>query len=491
MPQHGLADKAQRRKMFKLTTVMSNADYNESMSDDSSDARDITFFTKQLLVEVMRKDVVCAYKVNSEETDFGFEYVKRATLREINYGPADAGTAQESSIAGEVCVRQGFKVCSKCGKVQLEGRGEKQNHSYSCPVRRGKATAEDAVEECLFLYREFETEAIRMLIPETSAVDITAGIVNSFVAAVLLGLKKKFGNVDHLSMTVSEEPIPESEFRKRYLVIYDSVPGGTGYLKQLAQNGSEFMSILKLAYEAMEGCGCKDDPKRDGCYRCLYAYRQSSSLGNISRKRAMEVLGAILKDSELEKVPCLDEVDVSNLFDSALEKMFVDALSGAVGPDGKHVKCMREIVNGKPGYSLKIGEFSWEVEPQVDLGPAQGVSAVCRPDFIIWPVGLSADDDRKPIAVFTDGFEYHKGRIADDILKRESINRSGRFHAWSLSYKDVEHAIKSIHGNYYLDLLRIPELPSEALYNKAINGRSGGFDPAKEAVLQSCLVSGA
>ena len=483
----GWADKAQRRKMLKLTTVMSNADYNESMSDDSSDAREITFFTKQLLVEVMRKDVVCAYKVDNDETDFGFEYVKRATLREINYGPADNGTAQESSIAGEVCVRQGFRVCSKCGKVQLEGRSEKQNHSYSCPVRRGRTSAEDAVEECLFLYREFETEAIRMLIPETSAVDITAGIVDSFVAAVLLGLKKKFGNVDHLSMTVSEEPIPESGFRKRYLVIYDSVPGGTGYLKQLAQNGSEFMSVLKLAYEAMEECGCKDDPSRDGCYRCLYAYRQSSSLGNISRKRAMEVLGAILKDSELENVSCLDEVDVSNLFDSALEKMFVDALSGAVGPDDKHAKCMREIVNGKPGYSLKVGEFSWEIEPQVDLGPAQGVSAACRPDFVLWPVGLCADDERKPIAVFTDGFEYHKGRIADDILKREAINRSGRFRTWSLSYKDVEHAIKNVHGSYYLDLLRIPELPSEALYNKAITGRSGGFDPAKESPFSSLV----
>lgn len=476
----GWADKAQRRKMLKLTTVMSNADYNESMSDDSSDAREITFFTKQLLVEVMRKDVVCAYKVNSEETDFGFEYVKRATLREINYGPANTGTAQESSIAGEACVRQGFKVCSKCGKVQLAGRNEGQNHSYSCLVRRGRVSAEEAVEECLFLYREFETEAIRMLIPETSAVDITAGIVDSFVAAVLLGLKKKFGNVDHLSMTVSEEPVPESGFRKRYLVIYDSVPGGTGYLKQLAQNGFEFMAVLRLAYEAMEECGCKDDPNRDGCYRCLYAYRHSSSLGNISRKRAMEVLGAILKDCELEKVPCLDEVDVSSLFDSALEKVFVDALSGAMGPDGKHAKCMREIVNGKPGYSLKIGESLWEVEPQVDLDPAQGVSAVCRPDFVLWPVGLEARDARRPVAVFTDGFEYHKGRIADDVLKRESINRSGRFRTWSLSYRDIEHAIKS-NGAYYLDLLRIPELPTKALYTMAIDGHSGGFDPAKES----------
>lgn len=475
----GWADKAQRRKMLKLATVISNVDYNESLSDDSSDAREVTFFTRQLLVEVdERKDVVRAYKAKSDDIDFGFEYVRRATLREINYGPTEAGTAQESMVAGESCIRSGFKVCMKCGKVQALGK--KENHSYFCDVTRGKISHEEAVEECLFLYREFETEAVRMLIPETTAVDITEGIVESFKAAVFLGLKKKFGNVDHLSMAISEEPVPESGFRKRYLVIYDSVPGGTGYLKQLVRDGKEFMTILQLAYDAMSECGCKDDPNRDGCYRCLYAYRQSNNMGSISRHRAIDVLGAILASEDLEEVSCLDEVSVSNLFDSELEKLFVDALSGMKGPDGKTAKCMREVVNGKPGYSLKVGEFLWEIEPQVELGPADGVSVQCKPDFVFWPVALGRSDERKPIAVFTDGFEFHKKKVADDTLKREAICRSGRFHVWSLSYKDIESAIKGAQGSYYLNLLRIPELPTENLYNNIIAGKSGGFAPEKE-----------
>lgn len=475
----GWADKAQRRKMLKLATVVSNVDYNESLSDDSSDAREVTFFTKQLLVEVdERRDVVRAYKVKSDDIDFGFEYVKRAMLREINYGPTEAGTAQESMVAGESCIRSGFKVCMKCGKVQIPGA--KENHSYFCDVTRGKASHEDAVEECLFLYREFETEAVRMLIPETTAVDITEGIVESFKAAVFLGLKKKFGNVDHLSMAISEEPVPESGFRKRYLVIFDSVPGGTGYLKQLVRDGKEFMSILQLAYDAMSECGCKDDPNRDGCYRCLYAYRQSNNIGSISRHRAMDVLGAILASEDLEEVACLDEVSVNNLFDSELEKLFVDALSGMKGPDGKTTKCMREVVNGKPGYSLKIGESLWEIEPQVELGPADGVSVQCKPDFVFWPVALGQNDERKPIAVFTDGFEFHKKKAADDTLKREAICRSARFHVWSLSYKDVESAIKGTQGDYYLNLFRIPELPTESIYNGMIAGKAGGFAPEKE-----------
>ena len=482
----GWADKAQRRKMLKLSTVVSNGDYSETMSDDSSDRRTVEFFSRQLLVEVDKdKDVVRAYKVKSDDIDFGFEYVRKAKLREINYGRANAGTAHESSIAGQTYARTGFKVCMKCGKVQKEGEGP--DHTRFCHVSRNLISHEEAVEECLFLYREFETEAVRMLIPETSAVDIADGIVESFKAAVMLGLRKKYGNVDHLSMTVSEEPVPESGFRKRYLVIYDSVPGGTGYLKQLLRDDREFLSVLQMSLDAMEGCSCKDDPHKDGCYRCLYVYRQSHNIGSISRAKALEVLHAILAAERVETVSCLDDVDVNNLFDSALEKMFVDALSGAVGPDGKAVKCDREVVNGKPGYSIRVGQHVWEVEPQVDLDSSRGVSIKCRPDFVLWPVGFGKEDARKPIAVFTDGFEYHKARVADDVLKRESICRSGVFRVWSLSYKDVEHAIKGTHGDYYLDVLRIPELPNEAFYERGIVNAPSRFEPDKETPFSSLI----
>lgn len=32
----------------------------------------------------------------------------------------------------------------------------------------------------------------------------------------------------------------------------------------------------------MENCSCKDISQKDGCYHCLYAYRQSQQIGNIS-----------------------------------------------------------------------------------------------------------------------------------------------------------------------------------------------------------------
>lgn len=85
----------------------------------------------------------------------------------------------------------------------------------------------DAYEECLFLYREFSAEILRLLVPATT-MDATNIRLESFVAAFMLGMKEYFGNVDHLRAAVSEAPVPDADYRKQYLVIYDSVPGGTG-----------------------------------------------------------------------------------------------------------------------------------------------------------------------------------------------------------------------------------------------------------------------
>jgi DEAD/DEAH box helicase domain-containing protein len=43
-----------------------------------------------------------------------------------------------------------------------------------------------------------------------------------------------------------------------------------------------------------------------------------------------------------------------------------------------------------------------------------------------------------PIAVFLDGFRFHKQCVADDSAKRLSLVQSGRFRVWSLTWDDVQ-----------------------------------------------------
>ena len=227
----GWADAGQVRSMFKVQMVYSNMKEEESQIGDDSEDRASMFYDKELLVDVDEdKDVIQAFEMDNKEFKWGYEFLQKATMREINFGEQSI-TGDKLLVAGHEGVRKGFPICKYCGKIQVQG--EKPKHSRFCKMVKDNTIVTDPFEECLFLYREFETEALRLLIHATT-MDATNVRVESFVAAFILGMKKKFGNVDYLRATISEVPVPEADYRKQYLVIYDSVPGGTGYLKQLS-----------------------------------------------------------------------------------------------------------------------------------------------------------------------------------------------------------------------------------------------------------------
>ena len=115
----------------------------------------------------------------------------------------------------------------------------------------------------------------------------------TFEACLDLGLRKKFrGNPDHLHILSHTEPTEDGN-RRRYLVIYDSVPGGTGFLKELARP-ENFFDILQLALDTLVSCKCRQSPEKQACYRCLYSYRVQRELKLISRQLGIEMLSEIL-----------------------------------------------------------------------------------------------------------------------------------------------------------------------------------------------------
>ena len=100
-------------------------------------------------------------------------------------------------------------------------------------------------------------------------------------------------------------------------MVYDSVPGGTGYLKQLMQHDNALIEIFAKALEVLENCKCKEDPKKNGCYHCLFAYRQSKNIGEISRSVAIQLLNSILRGKDnIEAIDSLGRIKTNRLFDS-------------------------------------------------------------------------------------------------------------------------------------------------------------------------------
>ena len=446
------ANVAQKRTLLRFRQAMANARDDHSRIDDSSDDREPRFFVRQLLVDFEPSDVTIAWKLESDEIAFGFEFIRRASFRDINFG--EAGRNGESfRVADRDSVRPGFKLCRHCGMVQkppkrrLDGQqAPAQSHARDCLAFGGDNP--DNIIDCLYLYREFASEALRILVPYTrSGLDET--VLQSFMAALQLGLKQRFGGkVDHLRITPQEEPGVDGAPRRQYVLLYDSVPGGTGYLHQLLSEDAQTLGeVLQHAYKLIQACPCQSDPDKDGCYRCVYQYRQGRAMAQVSRKTAAGVLGELVGSlDKLTRVASVSQILINPHFDSVLESRFVEALrrlGGARDAAGNNalptVRVMQEVVQGKSGYLLEVGGERYWMRLQVDLGPGDGVAVRTRPDFLLTPVRSTSK--RRSIAVYADGWADHQNCLREDARKRSALVASGLFWVWSVTWDDVEAAL--------------------------------------------------
>lgn len=440
------ANVTQKRTLLRFRQAMANANDRYARIDDSSDDREPRFFLRQLLVDFEPAAVEIAWKLESDTLAFGFEFIRHANFRDINFGERGK-TGESFCVADQELVRPGFKLCRHCGMVQKPPRrkpsGEAapaQTHMRDCQAYCSDDPKH--IIDCLYLYREFASEALRILVPYTrSGLDET--VLQSFMAALQLGLKKRFGGkVDHLRITAQEEPGKDGAPKRHYVLLYDSVPGGTGYLHQLlSQDAQTLGDVLQQAHAAIQGCSCNENPEKDGCYRCLYQYRQGRAMAQVSRRAAMAVLGDLVGSlGHLERVKSISEIFINPQFDSELESRFVESLRRLSGV-GKlpTVRVMQEVVQGKTGYLLEVGAERYWMRTQVDLGPEQGVAVASRPDFLLVPVRPGAS--RRPIAVFADGWAYHRDCLREDARKRSALVASGRYWVWSVTWDDVAAAL--------------------------------------------------
>lgn len=313
-------------------------------------------------------------------------------------------------------------------------------HDLSC---RRVAKAGEPLR-AVFLYRELHSEAIRVLLPATG--DTASREMDSFVAALHLGLRLFFkGSIDHLKGSLDEQPVRGSmQLRRRYLVLYDQVPGGTGYLKQLSERPDIFLEVLKLALTHLEACACQNrhDHDADGCHRCILQASHNRDHADLSRQTAIRLLKSILENaSKLEAVPQLSDIDIHPLIESELEKRFLTALRTEPG-----AQLQDWIVRGKPGFLWRMGEVAWEVALQVPMMVTADMAVPSRPDFVFYPV---RPHNSRPIAVFLDGYDFHanfhaneaagRNRIGDDINQRQALIASGRYWVWNFSWEDIDH----------------------------------------------------
>ncbi len=476
----GVADQGARVTVLPMRVVSSTEpEVTARVSDDRED-RDREWHEVAVSVDVPREEVTAAY-LHSKAT-FGVEAARAARIRYLNLGlhGSRGGAARQFRIDGKDRTASLFTVCPHCGGVfgirgNPDDTSDPNHHRSWCKVRSGaRAEQWDPVA----LVHELVTEAVRILLP---VADFEAAErVASFKAALLLGLRDSFGGApDHLRVIQSDFPAADGgEDRVRFVVVHDTVPGGTGYLPRLA-DPERLRIILERARKLIAGCECQTRG-RPGCHKCLYMAAGRNEIPKISREIALQILDEILKEWHLKAAPdgTITGVSLTGVRQSELERMFKALLHRWSGrsqatitgrPDPDHAVYTRFDIRFKDGPH-------WEVREQVNLA-THGT----RPDFYATRVDAAGTP---PVAIYLDGWEYHGARpeqVDLDAERRASLRAAGTL-VWVLTWNDVKEALYAATQGKEV-ARRVPLPPTARRYaGEGARAKLGGHHPAFEAL---------
>ncbi|WP_297778207.1 DEAD/DEAH box helicase [uncultured Roseovarius sp.] len=430
------SDTGSQHDVVQLKSVIS-VDSEEKAVIRDLDQRDQRQFDRVLMPFHGPEDIATSWFTSRESgPPFGFEFIPHCTFRDFNFGPKAAVPGPK--IAGDNRSAQPFRICRHCGTLQNRPRGEddRGTHPPNCLVSLEPELARDRWETDVFLMRGFDTEAIRIVIPVVGEADDDD--LKSFVAAINLGMRRHFaGKVDHIRSTIFEARL-DGMATVRSLYLYDSVPGGSGYLRQIAEHPDTMRAVIMRAAQALRDCPCNQEADRNGCFRCVKPYRAQFGPGEPDRDRARQLMETILQkwDSLTRTETGIDESIRGALVESALEKRLLRALSELYG-DGALTP--QVLAGGRRGFVLRTGHPDaprlWTIEPQVQIDARFRGLPKKRIDFLLTPVGRAGS---RPLVIEMDGLEYHAGTVAQDLLDRLTMIRSGDVDVWTLSWKDLD-----------------------------------------------------
>jgi len=216
----------------------------------------------------------------------GFD-IERTSGREIiiaNRGPSPEEDGQPGL---------GFEVCTGCGFTKEselpvpgeedegdEGDSEAVGHAPRCPGRND-ATGE-VIKSRIWLIAKIRGDVFEIKLPDAAREKSYAGWRMTLAEALKLGIRETMqaGQRDLASFERMREGKPWS------IVIYDTMPGGTGYIPKLFEN--EAHGLKSSAAEVLgrlEGCDCTTS-----CYRCLRDFWNQRGHQLLNRFEVMSVL---------------------------------------------------------------------------------------------------------------------------------------------------------------------------------------------------------
>lgn len=330
---------------------------------------------------------------------FPVEHHRLASLVVTNWGPADSKTGEPRR----------FRLCPDCGRhcpydpdVQdrAQRRGLKQWEEHHSKLCRG-------TPELLVLGYEFASDCAVLSFPTREDL---RGIGRSRLSptAVTLAEALVAGASDLLELEPFElaafPRLPRPGTTAEEIVFYETVPGGAGYVEELAQRLPE---VALAAQERLYGHGCIR-----ACYLCLKHYRNQRWHAFFDKDCVRDLLAAIA---------ALDPVSGARATAGAGLAALTNALTARVaelrpappgvpreGPQSHIEAVLLDALRAVPGLPPPVPQYAVK----------DGDRIVTVPDF--------AYPDQR-IAIFCDGFAYHGNpeTLELDAQKRNWLQRNG------------------------------------------------------------------
>ena len=405
-----IADPGQHRDVVDLTRVYSTMNRNRTRITDASDDRDRQPFDTALSVSFHPNGKRLRWHVPS--IGLGVALDRETTLTRLNLGTPHQ-VSGSLRISGEDRPAPGFLVCSECGHHDKDTSGnDPHDHQAWCSLRY----APEGRNTQALLARTMRTETILVTMPPFVLEDPSDESLWNLVAALRLGIEHQFGgSIGNIDLDVIAHP----GRGERALLLSDQIPGGTGYLMELA-NEESMWDLLAGAAAVLEECPCQEEGL-SACHRCLLPHVPYSRRSHLRRDLASEVLHDLLGTDPRAGTMTWEvehsAIDATGATDSDLERRFRRAFRAAATELPGASVAVRSSDRGEV-VSVMLGGRTFTLTPQVDI-------AGTRPDYVLTWQG----SDVEGIAIYTDGATFHatggNNRIADDAVKRMRLRRHG------------------------------------------------------------------
>ncbi|MGJ3509477.1 DEAD/DEAH box helicase [Enemella sp. A6] len=407
----GINDIGQCFDTIELNRVSAFVRRDDSRIDDAEDDRLRTSF---VIVTAADLDPHAIQRRWYTTDGLAVTYLKGMDVRWFNLGPR-RHTSQQMTIAGGTASGPLFRICEGCGHLDRTSRANaKEEHRPWCKHRH----SHEEHTRSVLLTRRLTTEGVTLTLPQRLAFGDDVFAIPSLTAAILLGLRENYGGApDHLDVAFVTDPHLDN---RAALLLHDLVPGGTGYLAELA-DPHELWQVLVSALLRVRDCPCAQEG-RLSCHRCLLPFAAPHARDVTSRIAAERHLRSLLgiADSDPPQNPGWSITEDAPTSDpsgeSWLEERFRVAFLELAERLGGTIK-QTPSYSGGNSITVSLGSRTFRLQPQVHV-------ANSKPDFVLFSEGLP------DVVIFTDGWQFHaspkNNNIADDAAKRRILRQSGK-----------------------------------------------------------------